>query len=129
MYKILLVDDDLGFSEGVVYRLERLGYSMLHAETEEKMDKILVDERVNLVMLDVMLTDPNVGLMDSDREAGLRIAKRLGRSRPDLPILLITSRSDITDTDRQTMPTVKGVLSKPFTGPELLRAIGSPVEE
>ncbi|MGL4453272.1 MAG: response regulator transcription factor [Sarcina sp.] len=57
MIKILLVEDDVALSYGIVYALKKEGFNVLHGENLEKSREILKNNNIDIVLLDVMLPD------------------------------------------------------------------------
>ena len=55
--------------------------------------------------------------------SGLEVKERLGKSDPDLPVILITGNADITLDLTSNPYGFAACLSKPFDPPELLSAI------
>lgn len=57
MVNILLVEDDVALSYGIVYALKKEGFNVLHGENLEKSREILNENDIDVVLLDVMLPD------------------------------------------------------------------------
>ena len=86
---ILLVDDEESVQKLLAYPLEREGFRVLQArDGQEALDRF-ASERIDLVVLDVML--PKLD--------GLEVCKRL-RAVSEVPIIMLTARDD----DRETQP-------------------------
>lgn len=82
MVKILIVDDDPDMVEASRIVLERDGYSVEHASNLEDGLKKLAEAKPDLLILDVMMEEP---------DDGLRFARQARRTGNRLPILMLTS--------------------------------------
>jgi DNA-binding response OmpR family regulator len=80
--KILIVDDDPDMVEASRIVLERDGYSVESASNVEQGLQKLAETKPDLLILDVMMEEPDDGLRFA------RQARRLGNT---LPILMLTS--------------------------------------
>jgi DNA-binding response OmpR family regulator len=80
--KILIVDDDPDMVEASRIVLEKDGYSVENAGTFDDGMRKLQETRPDLLILDVMLEEP---------DDGLRFARQVRRMGSDLPILMLTS--------------------------------------
>src|SRR5438876_1392877 len=80
---ILLVDDEDAVQKLLTYPLERDGYRVVSARDGEAALEQFARERVDLVVLDIML--PKLD--------GLEVCKRLRASR-QVPIIMLTARDD-----------------------------------
>ena len=83
---ILLVDDEDSIQKLLTYPLEREGYRVLQARDGEEALTRFASERVDLVVLDIML--PKLD--------GLEVCKRL-RAESEVPIIMLTARDDELD--------------------------------
>lgn len=82
MVKILIVDDDPDMVEASRIVLERDGYSVEQASTVDEGLQKLADANPDLLILDVMMEEP---------DDGLRLARQVRRTGNTLPILMLTS--------------------------------------
>jgi DNA-binding response OmpR family regulator len=80
--KILIVDDDPDMVEACRIVLERDGYSVESASNVEEGLQKLADTKPDLLILDVMMEEP---------DDGLRFARQARRTGNTLPILMLTS--------------------------------------
>jgi len=120
---VLVVDDDVDFTDAVRLTLEAGGYEVLTANSAEQAASLLKDHDVDIAILDMMMEEP---------DAGARVAHVL-RRRPELakiPVVLVTSVTEKTGyrvaTDTPEGREWLGVdvwLDKPVAPEELLRAI------
>jgi len=109
---ILIVEDDREIRSLLADFLGREGYAVLGAEDGPAMDKALAAQRPDLVVLDIMLPG----------EDGLSICRRL-RARGNLPILMLTAKSDDIDRIVGLELGADDYLAKPFNPRELLARI------
>jgi two-component system phosphate regulon response regulator PhoB len=112
---ILIVEDEAPLVELVSYNLRREGYEVAVAGSGDEA-LLLVDERLpDLLLLDWMLPGLN----------GIEVCRRL-RARPatrNLPIIMLTARSEESDRVRGLNTGADDYLSKPFAMTELIARI------
>jgi two-component system, OmpR family, phosphate regulon response regulator OmpR len=113
--KILVVDDDPDIQEFCRTILEAAGYQVVSAASAREGRQQVAAGPPDLVVLDVMM---------EAADAGFEMAIQLGRERPGLPILMLSSIADAADQvfDTSTLP-VSALVSKPITPKELLRQV------
>ena len=109
---ILVVDDDAAIRELVREYLNEHDFKVSMAETGAEMDKVLGEEMVDLVILDLKLPD----------EDGLAIARRL-RESLDLPIIILTGRKEEADRIMGLELGADDYVTKPFSQRELMARI------
>jgi DNA-binding response OmpR family regulator len=101
---ILLVDDEESVQKLLTYPLERDGYRVVHACDGDEALTRFDAEKVDLVVLDVML--PKLD--------GLEVCKRL-RARSTVPIVMLTARDDELDKVLGLELGADDYLTKPFS--------------
>ena len=101
---ILLVDDEDSIQKLLAYPLEREGFRVLQARDGEEALARFVSERVDLVVLDVML--PKLD--------GLEVCKRL-RAESAVPIIMLTARDDELDKVLGLELGADDYITKPFS--------------
>jgi DNA-binding response OmpR family regulator len=101
---ILLVDDEDAVQKLLAYPLERDGFRVLQARDGEEALTLFGGERVDLVVLDLML--PKVD--------GLEVCKRL-RADSDVPIIMLTARGDELDKVLGLELGADDYITKPFS--------------
>jgi DNA-binding response OmpR family regulator len=101
---ILLVDDEDSIQKLLAYPLERDGFRVLQARDGAEALELFEDERVDLVVLDLML--PKVD--------GLEVCKRL-RAGSDVPIIMLTARGDELDKVLGLELGADDYITKPFS--------------
>src|SRR5438270_3957752 len=101
---ILLVDDEDSIQKLLTYPLEREGYRVVQARDGEEALERFAAERIDLVVLDVML--PKLD--------GLEVIKRL-RSDSTVPIIMLTARDDELDKVLGLELGADDYITKPFS--------------
>ena len=87
MFKILVVEDDHSLRKLFCKTLQRNNYKTLEADCAENALAVLDMESVDLIVTDVMMPGIN----------GFEFIRQLRESQIDLPVLIITAKSDIID--------------------------------
>jgi DNA-binding response OmpR family regulator len=101
---ILLVDDEDSVQKLLTYPLERDGFRVVQARDGEQALRLFGDERIDLVVLDLML--PKVD--------GLEVCKRL-RADSDVPIIMLTARGEELDKVLGLELGADDYITKPFS--------------
>jgi DNA-binding response OmpR family regulator len=101
---ILLVDDEDSVQKLLTYPLEREGYRVLEAWGGQEALERFASERIDLVVLDIML--PKLD--------GLEVCKRL-RADSDVPIIMLTARDDELDKVVGLELGADDYITKPFS--------------
>jgi DNA-binding response OmpR family regulator len=101
---ILLVDDEDAVQKLLTYPLEREGFRVVQAWDGEEALERFAEERVDLVVLDVML--PKLD--------GLEVCKRL-RATSSVPIIMLTARDDELDKVLGLELGADDYITKPFS--------------
>lgn len=110
---VLLVEDDATMAEMVAYNLRRQGLEVEVVDDGQTGLQRARDKTIGLLILDLMLPG-----MD-----GLDIAVEIRRSRPDVPILMLTARSEEETKLRGFAAGVDDYLTKPFSMDELVARV------
>jgi DNA-binding response OmpR family regulator len=82
--RILLVEDDATISDLVAYNLRRAGYEVLQEHNGRAGLQAALTSDVDLVLMDLML--PGLD--------GMTASKEIVRRKPDLPVIMLTARSE-----------------------------------
>ena len=101
---ILLVDDEDSIQKLLAYPLERDGFRVVQARDGEEALARFAAERVDLVVLDIMLP----------RIDGLEVCRRL-RARSSVPIIMLTARDDELDKVLGLELGADDYITKPFS--------------
>ena len=109
---VLLVEDETALVDVLRYNLERGGFDVVATESGERALEIVDERPVDIVLLDWML--PHM--------SGIEVCRQLRRrtTTRDLPIIMLTARSDRTDRVRGLDTGADDYISKPVAPDELL---------
>ena len=110
--KLLVVDDDHELRELAQAYLTQQGFDVATVPNAPAMDAFLAEQRVDLVLLDLMLPG----------EDGLSIARRL-KQRANLPIIMISAQGEDVDRIVGLEIGADDYIAKPFNPRELLARI------
>ena len=113
---ILVVDDDRDIRELIVDYLEKSGYRASGAANGKAMWSVLKNHQIDLIVLDIMMPG----------EDGLTLCRQL-RANPqqDIPVLMLTARTDDSDRILGLEMGADDYLIKPFVARELLDDSGA----
>ncbi|MBE0509735.1 MAG: phosphate regulon transcriptional regulator PhoB [Chromatiales bacterium] len=113
--KILLVEDEAAIREMMRMALERAGYEISEAEDAIQAERQLSDGLPELVLLDWMLPGTS----------GIELARRLRKDEytRELPIIMLTARSEEDDRIRGLESGADDYITKPFSPRELIARI------
>ncbi|WP_303909362.1 phosphate regulon transcriptional regulator PhoB [Thiohalomonas denitrificans] len=114
---ILLVEDEPAIRTMVVMALTRAGFETLEAGDAAGADRVLADRRPDLLLLDWMLPGAS----------GIELARRLQKDdyTRDLPIIMLTARSEEDDRVRGLEVGADDYITKPFSPRELIARINA----
>ncbi|MBN1675125.1 MAG: response regulator transcription factor [Kiritimatiellae bacterium] len=110
--KILIVEDDRDIARLVRYNLEKSGFATVEAGTGEAALDLLSRERVDLIVLDLMLPEID----------GLDVCRRIKQSErlADLPVLMLTAKGEEVDRIVGFELGADDYVTKPFSPRELV---------
>jgi CheY-like chemotaxis protein len=115
MSKILLIDDepDIRITTGKI--LEKRGYEVVMARDGEEGLKILKNNKVDLILLDVMMPGPD----------GWEVCREIKGDRElrDIPVVMFTVMASEEDMEKSRMSGADAHISKPFSTEELVETI------
>jgi DNA-binding response OmpR family regulator len=106
---LLIVEDDPAIREGLELTLGLEGYHTLAVVDGDQALMRLTRERVDLVLLDVMLPGRN----------GFEVLREIRKGRRDLPVILLTARTDEADKVLGLELGADDYVTKPFGLAEL----------
>ena len=115
MYRILVCDDERDIVNALKIYLEAEGHQVVTAHTGAEALAALEREKVHLVLLDIMMPE-----MD-----GITAMTRI-RERSNVPVILLTAKSEDTDKVLGLNLGADDYVTKPFNPVELLARVRSP---
>ena len=112
--RILVVDDDREIVGAIAILLEREGYQVLRAYNGMEALDLALDPAIRLIIMDVMMP----------RLDGLSAVLRI-RERRNLPIIVLSARSEETDKILGLSVGADDYVTKPFSPSELVARVRS----
>jgi two-component system OmpR family response regulator len=109
---VLVVDDDPLMRELINDFLLESGLRVSTAQSGAEMDRVLKEEVVDLILLDLRL----------DGEDGMQLARQL-RQASDVPVIVVTGRRDEADRVMALEIAADDYVTKPFSNRELLARV------
>ncbi len=113
--KILLVDDDPGVHVVTVPILSKAGYAVVSAKTGEQGLQFALNERPDLIILDVIMP----GIKGRELCAKLKAYQVLA----PIPIVFLTSKDSEDDVEAEMQAGAVAHLTKPVNVTELLEKV------
>lgn len=118
MERILLLEDDAGLCDGLIYALGRDGFAVTAARTVREAYELLEkrETRFDLLLLDVTLPDGS----------GFSVCERVRQAGSDVPVIFLTAADEETSVIRGLDGGGDDYITKPFRLGELvsrLRAV------
>lgn len=110
--RVLVVDDEEGILELVEYHLRRAGFEVVLAQTGIEGYRLATHAEPDIVILDLMLPD-----MD-----GFEVCRRIRRHN-DVPVLMLTARTDDIDKIVGLEIGADDYVTKPFNPRELVARV------
>jgi len=110
---ILIVEDDATIARLLELELQHAGFDPRRSDDGSEALKAIDDQEPDLVILDLML--PGID--------GLDVARSMREDYPDIPILMLTARSETQDVVNGFEAGADDYLRKPFEMTELLLRI------
>jgi DNA-binding response OmpR family regulator len=111
--EILVVEDEAGIADFLARGLESEGFGVTLAEDGIAGERLALDAAVDLVILDRMLPGRD----------GLEVLGAIRRSRPSLPVIMLTAKAAVADRVEGLDLGATDYLTKPFAFEELLARI------
>lgn len=111
MQRILIVEDERDIADLIGFNLERAGYEVLKANDGITGAKTAIQERPDLIILDLMLPG-------KDGYAVFKEIRRDARSR-EIPVIMLTARAQTEDRIQGLEAGADDYLTKPFSPKEL----------
>jgi len=114
--KILIVDDDAEIRKVIGIYLENEGYEILKAENGEQALKLIAENEVALVLLDIMMPGMN----------GTDVCMKI-REDSIMPIIFLSAKSEDLDKIQGLASGADDYITKPFNAMELIARVKSQV--
>lgn len=111
--KILIVDDEEHIRELIRFYLDKEGFDVLEAENGEEALQIVENEYVDLAIVDIMMP-----VMD-----GFDFVEEMRTFKEDLPVIMLTAKSQSKDKLRGFSLDIDDYVTKPFDPEELMARI------
>lgn len=115
MFKILVVEDDTSLKNLFCKTLTRNNYHAFDAENAEKALELLDKESIDLIITDIMMPGMN----------GFEFIRQLREAHIELPILIITAKSDITDKQTGFLAGADDYMVKPIDIHEMVLRVNA----
>jgi DNA-binding response OmpR family regulator len=117
--EILVVEDEAGIADFLAQGLAAEGYEVALAADGVTGERLALDPSTDLVVLDRMLP----------RRDGVEVLTAIRKSRPALPVILLTAKTDVADRVEGLDLGATDYLTKPFAFDELLAHIRARLRE
>ena len=111
--RILVIEDDPAIRQGIVDALQFEGYETLEADNGDEGFRMAVRVACDLLLLDLILPGRD----------GFEILREVRRTRPTLPVVILTARGDEEDRVRGLREGADDYVVKPFSVKELLARV------
>lgn len=111
--RILLVEDEETLAVGLEYNLNEEGYFVEWAKNGKEAVEFFQRGKFDLIILDIMLPYLN----------GFEVAEIIRKSDPQMPVLMLTARTDAADRVKGLEKGADDYMTKPFHLQELLLRI------
>jgi two-component system, OmpR family, phosphate regulon response regulator PhoB len=112
---ILVVEDEAPIREMLRFALSRAEFRVVEAASAQEARLRIADQRPDLILMDWMM--PGVSGVDLTRELKLQTTTR------DIPVIMVTARTEEEDKVRGLNVGCDDYVSKPFSYPELIARI------
>ena len=110
---ILITDDEINILKTTSVALEMMGHKPFTAENSNQARRIIKNERIDAMFLDLML----------GRENGLDFLDKLQAEKCDIPVIVFTAHSSIESAVESMKKGAYDYLPKPFGADELLLTV------
>ncbi len=104
--KVLIIDDDIKIIEMVKLGLENDGMNVISASNGKDGVETAIKEKPDLILMDWML--PKMSGIDA-----IKILKN-DKTVNDIPIFMLTARSQVSDVDKAFKSGADNYITKPF---------------
>jgi lipoprotein-releasing system permease protein len=114
-YRLIVVDDDGRIRDLLRRYLTQEGFEVLVAEDARALDRLLLREHADLIVLDLMMPG----------EDGLSVCRRLRARQDAIPVIMLTAKGDDVDRIVGLELGADDYLPKPFNPRELLARVNA----
>jgi len=121
MTRIVLVDDSRLMRKLLCHILAQAGYEV---EIWEDLTAAEIPERIGASNPDLLITDYQMPGCN-----GLTVARMARKTKPDLPVIVVTATRDPTVLDALKRVDVRHILHKPIHGEDVLEALHQALEK
>ena len=115
--KILIIEDEKDLVMGLKFNLEARDYIVIAAYDGEEGCRKAFDEKPDLILLDIMLPKKN----------GYEVCRELKEKMPDIPIIMLTAKSQESDIVVGLDIGADDYITKPFSVLELIARINAAI--
>lgn len=116
MYNILVCDDDKEIVEAIEIYLNKEGYNILKAYNGEEALKMIKNNEIHLVILDIMMPKIN----------GIKVAEEIRKDK-GVPIIMLSAKSEDYDKINGLNTGADDYMTKPFNPLELIARVNSQI--
>lgn len=116
MYNILVCDDDKEIVEAIQIYLSKEGYNILKAYNGEEALKIIKNNEIHLIILDIMMPKIN----------GIKVAGEIRKDK-GIPIIMLSAKSEDYDKINGLNTGADDYVTKPFNPLELIARVNSQI--
>lgn len=118
---ILLADDEPHITHIISHKLKRAGMEVIVVEDGEMALKAAIEHKPDAIVTDLQM--PYL--------SGIELAEQLSKnaSCAHIPIILLTARGYAIESEIAKLPSIRKLLSKPFSAKDLLADINEILEE
>ncbi len=109
---ILLIEDNLNIIKGLAFAFSKSEYNLFYKTNINDAKNFLNTEKIDLIILDVMLPDGN----------GFNFFKDFLKSK-EIPTIFLTARDDEDEIVSQLMNGAEDYITKPFSTKELIARV------
>lgn len=112
---ILLADDEPHITHIIAHKLKRSGYEVVVVEDGEMALKAALEQQPSAIVTDLQM--PYL--------SGIELAHQLSAQEKtkNIPIILLTARGYAVEDELSSLPSIKKLLSKPFSAKDLVKDI------
>ncbi len=111
--KVLVVDDEQSIVTLLQYNLQQAGFNVITAMDGEKGMNMVIDEKPDIMVLDLMLPKMN----------GIEVCKKLRQLKVMIPIVMLTAKDDEFDKVLGLELGADDYMTKPFSPREVVARV------